>query len=191
MLLKKRPSWISPGLWIGLMRQHDRNKVWRRQAIRFCKNHKLAIAYSRYRRAIAAADWPGVKQHALAVTALAVKARDRQTTAEMVNTLERVGCYRESSCLWMTEVAPQGKILPNEWRGEDLADKTLLINFNFEDTHGLGVAYRCAHLVPRLIESARRTMILLEPRLAPTFKRTFPALEIFTAADDVDRKSVV
>lgn len=190
MLFKKRPSWISQDSWNRLMRQRDRRKIWRRQTIRFFKSPKLAIAYSRYRIAIDAADWPQVKERALSLTELAVRARDPQTVAEMVNTLERVGYYRESADLWLSEVASHTKTSPNEWSGENLLGKTLLINFNLQDTHGLGVGYRFAHIVPKLIALARRTMILLEPRLVPTFKRTFPTLEIFTTTNDIPKEEI-
>ncbi|SRR5579885_95733 len=189
MLFKKRPSWISQDRWLRIMRQRDRRKIWRRQAVRFLKSPKLAAAYFRYRQAIDAADWPRVKKYALAVTEQAVKIRDRQTIGEMTLALERVGCYRESARLWLSEIA-RTKSAPNEWRGEDLSGKTLLINLYQPDVYGMGVGYRCAHVVAKLIGRARRTMAVVEPRQVPTYRRTFPALEIFTSLDDVPKDEV-
>lgn len=190
MLLKKRPSWMPQAQWASLMHRRDERKKLRRQLIRFLKNPKLALAYSRYRKAITAANWAQVKAQALPLVELAAKARDQRTLEEMVKTLERVGCYEESAHLWLTKIAPRTKTLPNEWRGEDISGKTVLINFNQENTHGLGVGYRFAHLVPKLMECAHRTLILLEPRQAPTFKRTFPALDVFTSSADVPMHEV-
>lgn len=190
MLFKKRPGWISQDLWNRLMRQRDRRKIWRRQTIRFFKNPNLAIAYARYREAIEAADWQLVKERALSLTDLATRSRDRRVMAEMVFALERVGCYRESARLWLHHVAHQTKTLPNEWRGEDLSGKTLLINLNQADTHGLGVGYRCAHIVAKLIGPTHRTMVILEPRQVSAFRRTFPGLEIFTSLNDAPKGEI-
>jgi hypothetical protein len=181
---------MSQARWAKFMLQRDERKQLRRQLIRFFKNPKLAIAYARYRRAIAAADWPQVKERAFPVIALAARARDHRTMDEMVKTLERVGCYHESAELWLRELAPHTKLVTNEWRGEALAGKTVLINFNLEGTHGLGVGYRFAHIIPAIMAQAKRTLILLEPRQAPTFKRTYPLLEIFTSPKDVPAKNI-
>lgn len=190
MPFRKRPRWMSQARWAKLMLQRDERKQLRRQVIRFFKNPRLAIAYACYRRAIAAADWLRVKALASPVIDLAVRAGDRRTLDEMVKTLERVGCYRESADLWLRELGPHTKLAPNDWRGEDLAGKTILINFNLEGTHGLGVGYRFAHIVPKIMTQAKRTLILLEPRQAPTFRRTYPLLEIFTSLKDVPAKDV-
>lgn len=190
MLFKKRPSWIPQALWLRLMRARDRRKILRRQAVRFLKNPKLAKLYSDYRKSIANADWTRVKEKALALAKLSVETRDHRTMIEMIAALERVGCYAESANLWFEAMKGKQKALAKEWRGEDLTGKTVLINFNQSDTHGLGVGYRCAHVVGELIARSRRTMILLEPRQAPTFQRTFPELEIFTSATDVPEAEV-
>jgi hypothetical protein len=190
MLFKKRPGWISQESWNRLMRHRDRRKIWRRQTVRFFKNPKLAIAYARYRKAVDAADWPLVKDRVLTLADLATSSRDRPLLTEMVFALERVGCYRESADLWFRHLASLTKSLPNEWFGEDLSEKTLLINLYEADKHGLGVGYRCAHIVAKLIGRAQRTIVVLEPRQVPTFKRTFPGLEIFTSLKDVPEDKV-
>ena len=105
MLIKKRPSWISQDLWLRLMRQRDRRKYLRRQVIRFFKHPKLAIAYFGYRRAVGEADWLQVKKRVLELSKLAVQARDRRSTIDMIAALERVGCYRESAKLWFSDAA--------------------------------------------------------------------------------------
>lgn len=184
MLFKKRPSWISQVAWLKIMRRRDRRKMLRRQLIRFFKSPKLARSYSEYRRAVSVADWRRVKEKVLLLTKLAVQARDPRTIVDMVAALERVGCYRESADLWFSHVAERTVTLPNEWRGEDVSGKTLLINLN-AGSHGLGVGYRCAHIVGELLGRARRTIAILEPRQVPTFQRTFPSLEIVTSATDV------
>jgi hypothetical protein len=175
---------------LRLMRQRDLRKIWRRQMIRFFKNPRLAINYSSYRNAISAADWSQVKERALFLTELAVRTGDRRTIVEMVAALERVGCYRESAKLWFSDAAGNAKSLPNEWRGEDLSGKTLLINLNQDIGQGLGIGYRCAHIVAKLTRRARRTIVLVEPRLVTTYRRTFPTLETFSSQNEFSEENI-
>lgn len=172
------------------MRQRDRRKRMRRQVVRFFKSPKLAIAYSTYRKAVNAADWPEVKTRVLTVAKIAEQVRDKHTIGDMVAALERVGCYRESAELWFSKAAANAKILPNEWRGENLSSKTLLINLNQVAGSGMGVGYRCAHIVAQLTGRARRTIVIVEKRLIPTYRRTFPGLEIYSSSAEIGHGEV-
>jgi hypothetical protein len=189
MLFKKRPSWISQHLWLRMMRKRDSNKRWRRQIIRFFKSPKLAFSYARYRKAIEAANWPEVKNRTLELRGLAVRTGDIRTIEELVLALERVGCYEESAQLWLTELSERTRISAKEWRGENLEGKTALLDFN-QSSHGLGVGYRCAHIVPEIASLAQRTILVLEPRQVPTFKRSFPNLEIVTSRGAIPDREI-
>src|SRR5262245_4896223 len=151
MFIRNRPNWIPLPLWVAFMRQRDRRKQLRRQLIRFVRHPRLAIAYASYRQAVREADWPLVKERVLALAQLGEQLGDRRVVQEMTAALERVGCYREGARLWFSEVAGNAKQLPNEWRGEELAGKTLLINLNEDSDQGLGIGYRCAHIVANLV----------------------------------------
>ncbi len=57
-----------------------------------------------------------------------------------------------------------------EWSGEDISNCTLLI-----DGRGghVGALLRCARFIWPASERARRTIVLVEPRMVPLFRRTF------------------
>lgn len=172
-----------------MMRKRDRNKRWRRQIIRFFKSPKLAFSYARYRKAIEAANWPEVKNRTLELRELAVRTGDIRTIEELVLALERVGCYEESAQLWLAELSERTRTSSKEWRGEKLEGKTVLLDFN-EPSHGLGVGYRCAHIVPEIASRAKRTILVLEPRQVPTFRRSFPDLEIVTSRAAISDRDI-
>lgn len=190
MLIKKRPNWLSDRVWRRLMLQRDGQKYLRRQIVRFLKSPRLAVAYSAYRRAMRTADWPLVRERVKALTALAVQVKDRDTISDMVKALNRLGCYQESSRLCLAQLAQQSKNLPNEWRGEDLSGKTILVNFHHTRRQGLGVGYRRAQLLAKIIGLARRTMVIVEPRLVKTFRRSFPELEIFASPNELQDQKI-
>src|SRR5207249_1413565 len=61
--------------------------------------------------------------------------------------------------------------MPPEWSGEDISNKSLLI---FERGGGhVGGLLRCARFVCPASQKAKRTMVLVQPRLVPLFKRSF------------------
>jgi hypothetical protein len=183
MLFKKRPGWISEPRWRRLMLQRDRRKHLRRQLIRFIRSPRLARAYAEYRQAIAAADWLAVRTHVQSVAKLAVQANDQRATWEMVNAFERVGCYEECGRLWLNYIAKQPKSVPNEWRGEDLSGKSVLIDLHGTAGDGLGIGYACASFVAKIARVARRTTVIVEPRLVETYRRSFANVEILAPSE--------
>jgi len=189
MLIKKRPNWIPEHVWLSLMRQRDRRKHLRRQILRFFRSPALAIAYSHYRKAIKQADWQSVKQAALEIRDIALKVGDRRTILDAVHALDRLGCYQESANLWLNEIAPSISKLPNEWRGENLSNKNIMINLKRTAGDGLGVAFRCASLLPKVAALSRDTTVIVETRLVKIFQRSFPEIRFQDSVDETISKS--
>lgn len=186
MFIKTRPNWIAEGLWHRLMHQMEYRTYLRRQAIRFFKSPRLAGAYASYREAVRSADWSLVDERVSEVTELAIAADDRRTIADMVKALDQLGRYRESAGLWLDRLAETSRTEANEWRGEALAGKTVLVNLNSTHRQGLGTGYRCASLLPHIAREAGRTIALVEPRLVPTFRRSLPQIEFVTSNTELD-----
>jgi hypothetical protein len=172
------------------MFQRDRSTYLRRQFIRFLRSPRLAMAYAEYRAAVRACDWPEAQGRAQLVTDIAVRLDERRTISEMILALDRLGCYRQSNGLWLDQLSRQPKIFPNEWRGEDLSGRTVLVHLNHTNRQGLGVGYHCAHILPTIARLARRTVIIVEPRLAKTFKRSFPQLEVLASSERAHDKDI-
>jgi hypothetical protein len=167
------------------MLQRDRRKYAHRQLLRFLKSPRLAARYSAYSRAVKTADWVLVNDRVTSVLDLAIPLYERKTIEDMIKALERLGRYEESSRLRLAQLPSRPRVLANEWRGEDLTNSTLLVNLNHTDRQGLGTGYRCAHLLPYLVGSTQRIMVLVEPRLRETFQRTFPEFTVVSKIEDL------
>lgn len=184
MLLKKRPNWFPAHLWLRLMRQRDKRKHYRRQAIRFFKSPSLAIAYTRYRAAIEQANWQLVKQRIFELIKIARRVGDKRVILDMVHALDRVGCHRESGRLWIEDLARYEDRFPNEWQGEDLSTKSVLVFLDQSAGGGLGIGYRCAPIIPKIIAVAKKVTVIVEPRLLKIFRHNFPEANIFSSGEE-------
>src|SRR6185312_13269107 len=187
MLLKKRPNWVPPHLWLRLLRLKDRKKYYRRQVVRFFKYPALAIAYARYRSAIEKADWKLVKQRVFELKDIATRVGDKRVILEIVHALDRIGCHRESGRLWIEHLAQYENRFSNEWRGEDLSKKNVLIVLDRIAGGGLGIGYRCAPIIPRVMTIAKNVSIIVEPRLLKIFHQNFPGASIFSS----DKENII
>jgi hypothetical protein len=186
MLFKKRPRWISEDAWRTISWRRDKGKQLRRQVARFARNPKLGLAYSAYRRSIPTRDWALVRERVKTVTTLAEACGHRHTLKEMISVLSQLGCYEDSQRLWIDQLNRKPKAIPNEWRGEDLQGKNVLIQLQPSDRQGLAVGYRRARLMRRVTRQASRVMAVLEPRLVETFHRSFPTLKVQAATEAID-----
>ncbi len=63
-----------------------------------------------------------------------------------------------------------------DWKGEDLADRTLFIRQRTKSD--MGGAVRLARFVAHGEQRAARCVVLVEPRLVPLFRRSFPKSEV-------------
>ena len=184
--MKNRPSFVSEQLWRKYKLGWDRVKTIKRQILRFPGNPKLVSEYSAYGRAIKQRDWPRVLDHARVLTEMALTRRDLRLIQEMMKALERLDRYQESARLRLAE----RELLPNrrrdEWGGEDISGKTLLINFREPNKERMALGYRSASLVAKAADRARHVTVNVEPRLVPTYRRSFPDLEIVESLDQVE-----
>jgi hypothetical protein len=178
MLLEKRPQWISPPLWRRIMLQHDAHKRARRQLARLVKSPRLALAFHAFRRAARQRDWARISELVGRVAAIAREVGDEKTIKQVIPLLRRVARFGESRELDRAYLSRLPKRLPNEWRGEDLGGKRVLVNLHHTDRQGLSVGYQRARLLGPVIDAAGSVTVLVEPRLVPTFRRSFPAIAV-------------
>ncbi len=186
MLFKNRPRWISEHTWRKISWRRDKGKQLRRHLARFARNPRLGQAYSAFRRAVPSRDWALVIERVKTVTTLAEACGHRPTLKEMISVLSRLGCYEESQQLWLSQLDRIAKTIPNEWRGEDLRGKKVLIQLHPSDRQGLAVGYRRARLMSRVTNQASHVTVVVEPRLVKTFKRSFPDIKVQAATEQLD-----
>lgn len=104
--------------------------------------------------------------------------RDRRALHEMMHALQRFECYEQAARVHRAWREALSADLPNQWRGEDLSRKVLLVDFTERYEHGLGVALQGANFLAKAAERAKRVLAIVEPRLVPLFRRSFPTLDI-------------
>lgn len=149
---------------------------------------KLGSAYSAYQRAIRKRDWELVSERAQVVTALAEACGHRVTIKEMISTWSQLGDYEESRRLWMSRLNREPKTIPNQWAGEDLLGKSVLVQLHPSSRQGLSVGFRRARLMSRIIEPAKRVSVVVEPRLVKTFRRSFPSVEVWDSSTNLAKE---
>ncbi len=96
--------------------------------------------------------------------------------------LERLRDHRFSAHLLsvsMRRLEPPSA-LP-EWDGSDLGTRTLLVQSR---TKHVGAEIRYSRLVAAAARRARRCIVLVEPRLVPLFRRSFPQVDVLTSGLD-------
>jgi hypothetical protein len=188
--MKIRSEIVSDETWRKYKLGRDRLRAIKRQILRFPAMPKLAARYSAYRRAVKQRDWPLARDRALALSELALKTRDRRVLHEMMHALERFECFEEAARLHRAWREALSDSVPNQWCGEDLSGKTLLIDFTEKHEHGLGVALQGANLVAKAAKRAGRVIVVVEPRLVPLFRRSFPALDIRETAEKSEEDEI-
>ncbi len=184
--MNKPSERLGGGMWRRYKLGRDRLRAVKRQMLRFPAMPRLAIRYSAYRRAVKQRDWPLARERALAVSELALKNHDRRVLLEMMHAMERFECFGEAATLHRAWRKSLGDPLPNQWIGEELSGKTLLIDFTERHERGLGLALQGANLAAKAAQRAQRVIVVVEPRLVPLYRRSFPDLEIRETAERRD-----
>jgi hypothetical protein len=181
--MNERSERLADGIWRKYKLGRDRLRGVKRQILRFPAMPKLAIRYSTYRRAVKQRDWPLARARALALSELALKNCDRRVLHEMMHALQRFECFEEAARLHHAWRETLSDPVPNQWCGEDLSGKTLQVDFTEKHERGLGVALQGANLVAKAAKRARRVIVVVEARLVPLYRRSFPALDIRETAE--------
>ena len=184
--MNKRSERLADGIWRKYKLGRDRLRAVKRQILRYAAMPRLAVRYSSYRKAVKQRDWPLARERALALSELALKNRDRRVLHEMMHALPRFECFQEAARLHRAWRETLGGLVTNQWCGEELSGKTLLIDFTEKHERGLGLALLGANLVAKAAKRARHVIVVVESRLVPLYERTFPALDILEPTQQRD-----
>jgi hypothetical protein len=134
----------------------------------------LNQALSEYDALVARRDWQGLKPHVVNVVALATSVGEHQVVQRMAQALERLGEYDGAADLRLRARKPEQR----SWKGESLDGKSLLINLVEDNPQSLGRVIRHLGLAGFAAQSAGSATIILEPRLHPLVRRTFPSIQV-------------
>lgn len=146
----------------------------------------LAEHLSRYREGIAHRDWDEVLRQALAIAPIAEAKRDAALMAEMGAALHRLRAYSRSVELTLKSRQIRRATHDKEWRGDDLSDRVLLVDFTEQANTSMGAVLHAAPLIARAAQRSRRCIVLVERRLAPLLQRSFTGIEVRVLGVDDD-----
>lgn len=122
--------------------------------------------------AIDASDWNAVRSCALALGDIGETVGDKGLMKKAGRSLRRLG---EGHCAWKLLSLSKTVEGRPEWAGEDLADKSLLVERREGD---LAIFFQFASLLEIASASAAKTVVAVEPRVAPLYRRSFPLIEV-------------
>ncbi|MCF6099452.1 hypothetical protein [Mesorhizobium muleiense] len=143
-----------------------------RHADESVKRHASLMAQSVERR-----DWQAAREHALALGLLGEQLGDRGLVKKAGRGLRRL---RGGNRAW--QLIASSKQVPGrpEWDGSDLAGRRLAVERREGD---LAIFLQFASLLGPVVAAADRCTVLIEPRLAPLYRRTYPALDVRPEAE--------
>jgi hypothetical protein len=139
---------------------------------------RLATLSAEFDALVAARDWPKLLPNVRAIALIAEERGDAELMTRMAQALERLGDYGPASELRIAARNVRKGRAANEWQGEDISERTLLIRLVEDDPRSLGRVIRHARLAGAAAGRAKRATIVVEPRLVPLLRRTFPTAEI-------------
>ncbi|MER9236018.1 hypothetical protein NKI56_28860 [Mesorhizobium sp. M0622] len=117
-------------------------------------------------------DWTAARDHALALGLLAEQLGDLGLIKKAGRGLRRLDGGNRT---W--QLIASSKQVPGrpEWDGSDLTDRTLVVDRREGD---LAIFFQFASLLGPVVTAAHRCIVFVEPRLAPLYRRTYPALDV-------------
>jgi hypothetical protein len=128
---------------------------------------------------VAARDWESVRESALAIGKIALSRGDVALMLTMSQGLERLGHFAGAAELRLAARRATKGIEPAAWGGEDISNKTLLIDLVEDDPRSLGRVIRHARLIGPAAARAKKVIVRVEARLVPLLRRTFVGVDVY------------
>lgn len=126
-------------------------------------------------------DWLVARDHALALGELGERLGDAGLVKKAGRALRRL---HGGNRTWQLIAMSKRVTGRPEWDGSDLAGRTLLIDRRAGD---LAIFFQFASLLGPAAAAAGRCIVFVEPRLAPLYHRTYPALDVrIEGEEDLD-----
>jgi hypothetical protein len=131
-------------------------------------------------------------RHALDAASIPGVSADHRLVRNLARTLRYLGA-RDHACRLIAErelLLNGGEL--EYWRGHDISDRRLLIEWDNSRLRGdVGTGLRCLSYVAHAAKRAKSTIVMVEPRLVPLYRRTLKNVEVRSATDDNPRAANV
>jgi len=180
----------SPALYViqkGTYHLRQSLKRARRRLLRPGTEDETAGRLETYEQAIGSRDWDSVLREASEIASFAERKRNAGLMLDMSKAFLRLGVYDRSGqlALGARQIRQQGS--GKEWTGQDISDRTLLIEFVEDVKQGIGGILRFAPFLSPALARAKRTIVVTERRLVPLLKRTFPEADVRERSEGVEK----
>lgn len=123
-------------------------------------------------------QWERLRDTIPDLGARAFAARDWRLLDELSTAAERLGLHELATKFLVETAILRNTLGKDEWRGEAIDDATLVINFRESEKQGAAAGVRYTGHVARAAAQAGRTVLVVERRLVPLYRRTFPEVEV-------------
>jgi hypothetical protein len=177
-----RPRYLIDGLGYGV-----------RQAVKGLRAAVASIGMRRrdrvrydlvrtYRRGVAARAWAQATIAAEALAAHASATGDAALMTEMAGALQRLSRFDAAADLALAARRLRKPRSEQEWTGEAIGAGTLILDLTESARQSIGSVVRHAQLLGAAARRTSRCMALVEPRLVPIVRRSFPQLAAVASA---------
>jgi hypothetical protein len=180
----------SPALYVvqkGIYHLRQSLKRARRKLLRPQTDGEVSGHLEAYEQAIGFRDWDSVLREASEIASLAERKQDAGLMTDMSKALLRLGVYDRSVELALGARQLRHPRSDKEWTGQDISDRTLLIEFIEDVKQGLGGILRFTPFLAPALAQAKRSIIVTEHRLVPLLKRTFPEADIRERSEGIEK----
>jgi hypothetical protein len=130
-----------------------------------------------YRKAVRERNWGVVEQAAGRLAVHAQASADAALMNEMSAAFQRLEDFGRAAELALASRRLRKGRTAREWTGEDIGEATLLVDLTESAKQSIGAAVRNTLLLGACARRTRRCIALVEPRLVPIVRRSFPALD--------------
>lgn len=156
----------------------DRLRTFQRRLRQWIRSPATSYRMTQYFRHMKRGEWNDALRKAVEIADIAERERNARLMREMSVSLMLLGEYQRSSQLQLASRRASGNNDAKEWMGDDIPGQTLLINLAENPSQGMGGSIRAGRLLGEAARHAARCIVLVQPRLVPLFKRTFPDIDV-------------
>jgi len=150
----------------------------RRQLRRLAVSPGLVVAYARFRGDIKRRDWKTLQAKLRPLADAALRAKDFRILIELAAAAARLDQPQLGAELAQVGRRLKGIGEASDWRGEDIADATLVVRLSEAGEREVATGMPLAGHIRAASMRARRTLVLADARMVPLYRRSLPALTV-------------
>ncbi len=166
-----------------LLRQfRDSLQTTRRQLRRLVTHPRGVIGYARYRAALSRHDWAGLHAMLRPLAQSAMRANDTRLLVELGHAAMRLDEHQFG--VELLHAARAGSSKPDDWRGENIPDGTLVIHLVEKAGQAVAAGLDLSGYIRAAAARAGRAVLIAERRVVPLFQRTLPEITVLPFGTD-------